>query len=201
MYYELEKLGKNSQKPDTQALLQQIKAVLTAQISIKQQATKREEKMNCDRNIASIARLVTQFADEKKYNQDHRMYAYYALKKRCDVILKSYAQHIQDLDLRGIASTKSTNITRSSAAVNNTKQQNFISDIRRSTFNAVKLLSDAFHKMSKVAKHSHILHHLLNLARYITSQTKITLTHNLKATHTSLATNNTKLNKRNKKAK
>lgn len=93
VYSQIEKLRRSAKNQESQDLLRQIKTVLAAQISLKYKAQSFKEKMEYDRIVASISRLVAQLCDEEKYNNEHRMYAYYALRKRCNEIIKSYAEH------------------------------------------------------------------------------------------------------------
>jgi hypothetical protein len=95
VYSQLEKLRRSVRNQESHDLLRQIKTVLAAQISLKYAADSFERKMEYDRRVASIARLVAQLCDEKKYNNEHRMYAYYALKKRCNEILGSYSEYLK----------------------------------------------------------------------------------------------------------
>ena len=94
VYPQIEKLRRNIKNKECLEFLSLVKTVLAAQISMKYAAKGFEEKAGYDRSIASVGRLFDQFSDDKRYNNDHRMYAYYALKKRCDELMQSYLSHL-----------------------------------------------------------------------------------------------------------
>jgi len=78
--------------------LELIQSSLAALLSMKKLANQFEEKANYDRQIASICRLMDQIADEKKYDQNHRMYALVEAHKRCNQFLLTYQDSLQQAE-------------------------------------------------------------------------------------------------------
>jgi len=97
VYLQIERLRRSVKNQECLEFLKLVKTVLAAQVTMKYAAKTFEEKAGYDRLIASFGRLIDQFGDDKRYNNEHRMYAYYALKKRCDELMGSYQKHIKNL--------------------------------------------------------------------------------------------------------